>query len=87
MQEQDDEELVKRGGVKGFAAALHVDTETGLSVDTQGALSIGSRADAFGANRFKEVKQKSLLSLLLSNLRDPTLILLMAAAMVCFPSC
>ena len=68
--------------MQGFAAALHTDIAVGLSADTQGSLSLSARADAFGANCFKEVKQKSLLSLLLNNLQDPTLILLMAAALV-----
>lgn len=83
LKEQDGEELVRRGGVQGFAEALHTDTSTGLSAETQGSLSLKARVTAFGANRFKEVKQKSLLSLIINNLQDPTLMLLMAAAMVC----
>lgn len=45
-------------------------------------LSIEGRQQRFGANVFKEVKQKAFWSLLFENLKDPTLILLMAAALV-----
>lgn len=69
--------------MQGFAAALHTDTASGLSAETKDSFSLQARSDAYGANRFKEVKQKSLLSLILGNLQDPTLMLLMAAAMVC----
>ena len=69
--------------MQGFAAALHTDTASGLSSETEDSFSLQARSDAYGANRFKEVMQKSLLSLILGNLRDPTLMLLMAAAMVC----
>lgn len=68
--------------MQGFADALHTDIVNGLSADTQGSLSVTARVSAFGANRFKEVAQKSLLTLIINNLRDPTLMLLMAAALV-----
>ena len=42
----------------------------------------GSSAQVFGANEFKAVPTKAFLVLLFENLKDPTLLLLMAAAMV-----
>ncbi len=44
--------------------------------------ALGPRSAAFGANKFKQIPPKSFFKLWFGNLRDPTLIMLMAAAMV-----
>ena len=77
--------MEKRGGAEGLAAALHTDLRAGLPPDAKGERGLDARRTAFGANRFKEVKPRAFLRLLLDNLRDPTLILLMVAAAVCHP--
>lgn len=53
-------------------------------MSANGELSLAGRQQHFGANAFKEVKQKAFWSLLFENLKDPTLILLMVAALVRF---
>lgn len=69
-----------------MAKALSTSTSDGLTLAPQGDLSLAHRQRMFGANAFKEVKQKAFLSLLFNNLKDPTLILLMMAALVNTPS-
>lgn len=76
------EELKKLGGVQGVAESLHTNLEDGLSSGKTGSTSMEGRQIAFGANRFKAIPLKSFFSLLVGNLKDPTLILLMAAALV-----
>jgi Ca2+-transporting ATPase len=82
----EDKDVVKLhkqyGGVEGLASALHVDTSVGLSPAAAGGTSMESRQAAYGANRFKAVPLKSFFRLLITNLKDPTLILLMAAALI-----
>ena len=45
-------------------------------------MAFEQRQSVFGQNRFKELPQKSFFMLLWENLQDPTLILLMIAALV-----
>jgi magnesium-transporting ATPase (P-type) len=59
-----------------------VDTTAGLDLAATGPLSIESRRETFGSNKFKEVKPKNFFILWFENLCDPTLILLMVAAAV-----
>ena len=73
------------GGIQGLAKALSTSTSDGVTLAPQGDLSLAHRQRIFGANAFKEVKQKAFLSLLFNNLKDPTLILLMMAALVVTP--
>lgn len=82
MQNKDRERLEAAGGIQGLAKALLTSTSDGVTLSPQGELSLEHRQRIFGANAFKEVKQKAFLSLLLDNLKDPTLILLMTAALV-----
>ena len=82
MQHKRAEDVEKRGGAEGLAAALHTDLRAGLPPDAKGERGLDARRAAFGANRFKEVKPRPFFRLLLDNLRDPTLILLMVAAAV-----
>lgn len=73
---------MEHGGVEGLAAALKVDINEGLNPGITGDTSVESRQTAFGVNRFKAVPLKSFFALLLGNLQDPTLILLMVAALI-----
>lgn len=82
VQDKSVEELGKLGGVRGVADALHTNLEDGLASGKTGSTSLEGRQIAFGANRFKAIPLKSFFSLLVGNLKDPTLILLMAAALV-----
>ena len=81
-QDQDDAVLKERGGVAGIADALRTSTAEGLDAGLAGSTSLESRIQAFGANRYKQVPQKTFLGLLWANLQDPIIILLMVAAMV-----
>ena len=81
MQNKDVGKLEAAGGVQGLAKSLLTSTTEGINV-ARGEGSLEHRRQTFGANAFKEVKQKAFWSLLFENLQDPTLILLMAAALV-----
>ena len=70
--------------MQGLAAALRTSVVEGVTLSANGELSLAGRQQYFGANAFKEVKQKAFWSLLFENLKDPTLILLMVAALVRF---
>ena len=82
MQNKNKQELQELGGLSGLEEALRTSTSSGI--DTQGAanLSANNRQKHFGANKFKDVPQKAFFTLFWENLKDPTLILLMAAALV-----
>lgn len=80
QQNKDKAGLKQRGGCAGLAKALHSDTVEGIN--TNGHASISDRHAEFGANRFKEMPQKSFWSMVFEALQDPTLLLLMAAALV-----
>ena len=82
MQNKRAEDVEKRGGAACLAAALHTDLRAGLPPGAKGKRGLSARRAAFGANKFKEVRPRPFLRLLLGNLRDPTLILLMVAAAV-----
>ena len=81
-QHKDAVKLAEHGGVSGLATLLGSSLSEGLDPLAVGHASLEGRREAFGANRFEERKGKSFFKLLLTNLRDPTLILLMAAAAV-----
>ena len=82
LQNKDHSKLEAAGGVQGLAKSLLTSTNGGINATAQGEGSLEHRRLTFGANAFKEVKQKAFWSLLFENLQDPTLILLMAAALV-----
>jgi hypothetical protein len=82
LQNKDREKLEEHGGVLGIAEALATSTNAGLDPKATGDLSLENRKHVFGANKFREVKQKSFLKLWVGNLTDPTLVLLMFAAAV-----
>lgn len=87
LQNKDREKLEALGGIQGLAKALSTSTSDGITLSPQGDLSLEHRQRIFGANAFKEVQQKAFLTLLLGNLKDPTLILLMVAALVIYQYC
>ena len=74
--------MAKRGGLPGLAAQLGSNVATGISSQGEGVLAFEQHQSVFGQNRFKELPQKSFFMLLWENLQDPTLILLMIAALV-----
>jgi len=81
-QTKSKEHLVKLGGVEGLAAKLGTSLSKGIST-SKDADAMQRRRDAFGENRSKTVEMKSFWAMVYENLQDPTLILLMAAALVC----
>ena len=82
LQNKSKDSLEELGGLSGLENALKTSINSGL--DTHGAanFSVERRQKLFGANKFKEVAQKAFLALFAENLKDPTLVLLMAAALV-----
>jgi len=82
VQHKRAEDLGKHGGAEGLAASLRTSLRTGLAHTDTDARDLERRRAEFGGNKFKEVKPRPFLRLLLDNLRDPTLILLMVAAAV-----
>lgn len=70
------------GGTEGLAELLGSSVAHGLDPAAHGHLSLESRKQTFGENSFPAQKSKSFFRLFYENLKDPTLILLMAAAMV-----
>ena len=84
MQKKGKEELAQLGGVSGLTEALKSDLNSGLDTQSSDQLSTRKRRRYYGANKFTEVDQKAFLALLSENLKDPTLLLLMAAALVSY---
>lgn len=76
-QNKDVEGWASLGGLQGVAKKIHADVRNGLSSDV-----VEEHRKEFGSNTFKEVPPRSFWSILLETLKDPTLILLMAAATV-----
>lgn len=68
------------GGLSGMAAALGSSVHDGIDGET--AETMLRRKHLFGANLFKEVPSKGFLALWFGNLKDPTLLMLMFAALV-----
>ena len=81
-QEKDGAGWERAGGLAGVAAALHTSLHDGIDADAAGPASIARRQQVYGANRFKEVPAKNFFALWFGNLQDPTLIMLMVAALV-----
>lgn len=68
------------GGPEGMARALGSSLEGGID-----SASVESRRQAYGWNKFKEMPPTPFLEILLEALKDPTLIMLMIAALVSPP--
>ena len=76
--ERDHDVLKSLGGFAGIAGSLGVDITTGVKDEEQAAKL---RAE-YGRNDFETADPKSLFSLFLEQLQDPTLILLMVLALL-----
>ncbi|KAL4450031.1 hypothetical protein ABPG77_010700 [Micractinium sp. CCAP 211/92] len=81
-EHKDNDDWAELGGLDGAAAALRVSLHDGVSAAAGDGSDLESRRAAFGANRFKQIPPKSFFKLWLTALKDPTLIMLMAAALV-----
>ncbi|KAL4452347.1 hypothetical protein ABPG75_008009 [Micractinium tetrahymenae] len=81
-EHKDNAGWAELGGLEGAAAALKVSLHDGVSAAASKGCDLESRRAAFGANKFKEIPPKSFFKLWLAALKDPTLIMLMAAALV-----
>jgi Ca2+-transporting ATPase len=82
LQNKDNQKLAEYGFPEGLARVLGTSHTQGLDPEGKDALSVESRQEIYGANRFKERKTKGLHVLVFEQLKDPTLILLMCAAAV-----
>lgn len=76
------QKLEAYGGAAGLAGLLGSSASDGLDPQATGHFSLDSRREQYGQNAFREQKSKSFLRMVFENLKDPTLILLMAAALV-----
>ena len=72
----------EHNGLEGLAGKLNTSLQKGISSGSDQDM-LDRRREAFGENKFGEAKMKSFWKLVYENLQDPTLILLMAAALVC----
>ena len=77
LQKKSRDALEGYGGVEGLAGKLGSSLQKGVNSST-----LGSRREVFGQNKFESAEMKSFWKLVYENLQDPTLILLMAAALV-----
>ena len=85
QQDKDTALLSSLGGPSGLAARLCTNLDAGPALVPASVAtppSIDARRAAFGANKFKQVASKSFLRLFFESLKDPILVLLMAAALV-----
>ena len=82
VQNRDRGKLKEYGGPEGVVRILSSHPANGLDLASSGPASLEGRQETFGANRFPARKGKNLFVLIWEQLKDPTLILLMAAAMV-----
>lgn len=73
------------GGTEGLAKKLSTSLQHGLS-PVHDSLDLQRRREVFGENKFRVADTKAFWSLVFENLQDPTLVLLMAAALVRRPS-
>lgn len=82
LQSKSKEELQALGGLKGLAESLRTSLTAGAESQSDATVTLDQRRQAYGANKFKDVPQKAFLALFWENLKDPTLVLLMVAALV-----
>ena len=82
LQNRNKDELEGLGGLSGLAESLRTNLTAGIDSQADAPVTIDQRQQAYGANRFKDVPQKAFFRLFWENLKDPTLVLLMAAALV-----
>ena len=81
LGERGKEQLDDYGGIDGLASRLGCSLNRGLCPGSD-HLPLARRREMFGENKFPEHEMKSFWGMVWENLQDPTLILLMAAALV-----
>lgn len=85
LQVKTKEALDEHGGIEGLAGKLDSSLSKGIAAGNDDDSShdvLDRRREAFGENKFRAADTKSFWKLVYENLQDPTLILLMAAALV-----
>lgn len=83
VQTRSQDGLEALGGIEGLAQKLDTSLHHGLTTGEDGH-QLERRAAVFGENKFRTAETKAFWAIVFENLRDPTLILLMAAALVPF---
>lgn len=81
-QHKSNADWDKLGGTEGVASALRTSLADGIPADGGAPAGADARRAAFGANRLPVAPSKSFFTLWFSNLKDPIIIMLMAAALV-----
>jgi hypothetical protein len=83
-QNKDMAKLRELGGVAGIAKAIGTHQHTGLDPTAKAGspASVDEHARVFGPNKYKEVPSKNFFALCFENLKDPIILLLIAAALV-----
>ncbi len=86
-QNKDMEKLVALGGVEGLAKAISSHHHSGLDAAAKPGSpeSVQEHSRIYGANKYKEVPSKNFFALCWENLKDPIILLLVAAALVRAP--
>ncbi|KAL6781722.1 FAP10B [Auxenochlorella protothecoides x Auxenochlorella symbiontica] len=79
-ENKSDADMARAGGLAGVASALRTELHQGCNLE--GPTGLAARREAYGSNVFKPVPAKNFFVLWYSVLKDPTLIMLMAAALV-----
>lgn len=81
---KDMDKLRSLGGVAGLAKAISSDEHNGLDSSAKAGSpeSVEEHSRVFGPNRYKEVPSKNFFALCYENLKDPIILLLIAAALV-----
>jgi P-type Ca2+ transporter type 2C len=74
--------LQKLGGTDGLAKLLSTDAHGGLDPAAGGDESIDTHRKVFGANELPQTPPKAFLAIALDNMKDPIIIMLIAAATV-----
>lgn len=82
INDAKDFDAVGYGGLCALAAAINSDLSSGLSSRHSGRGSVDSQRALFGSNVPHQVAGRSFWRLLCSNLKDPIILLLIAAATV-----
>ena len=80
LQHKDDAGWDQLGGIEGVASALRTSLADGIDPNTA-AVDIAVRRAAFGSNALREIPSKNFFVLWFGTLKDPILIMLMAAAL------
>jgi Ca2+-transporting ATPase len=79
---KDNDTFDSLGGAEGIASKLHVSLENGINPNAKSPYSLEDRRRIFGSNVLPTIPSKGFFYLWFSNLKDPIIIMLMAAALV-----